>query len=215
MIDYSVYLQPNPIDETAAPKAYAKAQMRELMTFTKFVNHIANHNGVFSRGTVKGVLSDAVACLVEQLLEGKKIQLGELGDFWISLNSTGAETMESFSSSNIKEVNIIFTPGADFENLRGRAEFNLVASRVAQAATLKAEKTGGTIVDLEAAREAAKPNGSGSGSNGSGSGNGGNSGGTTPSGGGDTPSGGGDTPSGGGSDTGGDTPSGEGGNGED
>ena len=165
MIDYSVYLQPNPIDETAAPKAYAKAQMRELMTFTKFVNHIASHNGVFSRGTVKGVLSDAVACLVEQLLEGKKIELGELGNFWISLTSTGAETMESFSASNIKEVNIIFTPGDDFENLRGRAEFNLVASRVAQAATLKAEKTGGTIVNLEAAREATRPNGSSSGSN--------------------------------------------------
>ncbi len=181
MIDYSVYLQPNPMDETAAPKAYAKAQMRELMTFTKFVNHIASHNGVFSRGTVKGVLSDAVACLVEQLLEGKKIELGELGNFWISLTSTGAETMESFSASNIKEVNIIFTPGEDFENLRGRAEFNLVASRVAQAATLKAEKTGGTIVDLEAAREAAKTNGSSSGS-GSGStetGNNGNTGNNT------------------------------------
>lgn len=162
MIDYSVYLQPNPMDETAAPKAYAKAQMRELMTFTKFVNHIASHNGVFSRGTVKGVLSDAVACLVEQLLEGKKIQLGELGNFWISLTSTGAETMESFSASNIKEVNIIFTPGEDFENLRGRAEFNLVSSRVAQAATLKAEKAGGTIVDLEAARLAAR---AGAGSN--------------------------------------------------
>ena len=164
MIDYSVYLQPNPIDETAAPKAYAKAQMRELMTFTKFVNHIASHNGVFSRGTVKGVLSDAVACLVEQLLEGKKIQLGELGNFWLSLTSTGAETMESFSASNIKEVNIIFTPGEDFENLRGRAEFNLVSSRVAQAATLKTEKTGGTVVDLEAARAAARPSGSDSGS---------------------------------------------------
>lgn len=162
MIDYSVYLQPNPMDETAAPKAHAKAQMRELMTFTKFVNHIASHNGVFSRGTVKGVLSDAVACLVEQLLEGKKIQLGELGNFWISLTSTGAETMESFSASNIKEVNIIFTPGEDFENLRGRAEFNLVSSRVAQAATLKAEKAGGTIVDLEAARLAAR---AGAGSN--------------------------------------------------
>lgn len=88
--------------------------------------------------------------------------MGELGNFWISLTSTGAETMESFSASNIKEVNIIFTPGEDFENLRGRAEFNLVSSRVAQAATLKAEKAGGTIVDLEAARLAAR---AGAGSN--------------------------------------------------
>ena len=164
MIDYSVYLQPNPQDETVAPKAYAKAQMRENMSFTKFVNHIASHNGVFSRGTVKGVLSDAVSCLVEQLLEGKKVQLGELGNFWVSLTSIGAENMETFSASNIKEVNIIFTPGEDFENLRSRAEFNLVASRVAQAATLKTEKTGGTTVDLEAARAAARPTGGNSGS---------------------------------------------------
>lgn len=176
MIDYSVYKQPNPMDETAAPKAYAKAQMRENMSFSAFVNHIASHNGVFSRGTVKGVLSDAVVCLVEQLLAGNKVQLGELGNFWISLTSVGAETLESFSASNIKEVNIIFTPGEDFVNLRDRATFNLVASRVAQAATLKAEKTGGTVVDLEAARLAARPtSGSNSGSSsGSGTETGGN-----------------------------------------
>lgn len=184
MIDYSVYLQPSPQDETAAPKAYAKAQMRENMSFSDFVNHIASHNGVFSRGTVKGVLSDAVSCLVEQLLEGKKVQLGELGNFWISLTSNGAETMESFSTSNIKEVNIIFTPGGDFQNLRSRATFNVVASRVAQAATLKAEKSGGTVVDLEAARTAARPsnsssNGSSSSSQSSGGANGSNAGGTS------------------------------------
>ena len=59
MIDYSVYMQPNPMDETAAPKAYAKAQMHELMTFEKFIDHIAKHNGVFTRGTVRGVVVDA------------------------------------------------------------------------------------------------------------------------------------------------------------
>ena len=101
---------------------------------------------------------NAVFCLVEQLLEGKKVQLGELGNFWVSLTSTGADTLENFSASNIKEVNIVFTPGVDFENLRSRATFNLVASRVAQAATLKTEKQGGTVVDLEAARAAARPN---------------------------------------------------------
>ena len=191
MIDYSIYLQSNPMDETAAPKAYAKAQMREIMSFSDFVSHIAGHNGVFSRGTVKGVLSDAVYCLVEQLLEGKKVQLGELGNFWVSLTSVGADSLENFSASNIKEVNIVFTPGEDFENLRSRATFNLVASRVAQAATLKTEKQGGTVVDLEAARAAARPSGSsgtntnntnGGGSSNDNSNNNDNNGGTTTNG---------------------------------
>jgi predicted histone-like DNA-binding protein len=170
MIDYSVYMQPNHMDETAAPKAYAKAQMRELMTFDKFINHIASHNGGFSRGMVKGIVSDTCSCIVEQLLEGKKVQFGELGDFWISLTSTGAESMEAFTAANITGVNIIFTPGVDFANLIKDAEFNVVASRVAQAATLKTEKAGGTTVDLAAAKAAARAN-SGSNSNSTDSGN--------------------------------------------
>ena len=49
-------------------------------------------------------------------------------------------------------MNILFTPGVDFENLINRAEFNPVASRAAQQATYKAEKAGETTVDLAAAK---------------------------------------------------------------
>ena len=142
---------PNQMNKKEAPKAYAKAQVKEVMTFRQFVAHIAEHGG-HKRGQVKGVLSDTCSCLVEQLLEGKKILLDDLGNFWISLTSMGAENCEAFTSKNITGVKIIFTPGEDFENLLGRAEFNLVASRFAQAATLKAEKAGETTVDLAAAK---------------------------------------------------------------
>ena len=142
---------PNQMNKEEAPKAYAKAQVKEVMTFRQFVAHIAEHGG-HKRGQVKGVLSDTCSCLVEQLLEGKKILLDDLGNFWISLTSMGAENCEAFTSKNITGVKIIFTPGEDFENLLGRAEFNLVASRSAQAATLKAEKAGETTVDLTAAK---------------------------------------------------------------
>lgn len=156
MIDYSVYMLPNPVKPNAAKKAYAKPQMRELMSFSMFVEHIASHNGVFSRGTVRGVIIDMCECLVEMLLEGKKVQMGELGNFWISLSSDGAESIDKFTATNIKAVNIIFTPGSDFENLLNRAEFNVVSSRVAQVALLKAEKAGEKTVDIEAAKAALK-----------------------------------------------------------
>ena len=61
--------------------------------------------------------------------------------------------MEKFSEDNIKEVNINFNPGVEFMNLRPKAEFRLVASRIAQAAVLKAEKAKETTVDLEAAKK--------------------------------------------------------------
>lgn len=142
---------PNPIDADAAPKAYARAQVKEVMSFRSFVQHIAEHGG-HNRGKVKGVISDMCECLVEMLLEGKKVQLDELGDFWLSLTSSGAENCQKFTASNITGVNILFTPGVDFENLIGRATFNPVASRIAQAATLKAEKSGEGTVDLNAAK---------------------------------------------------------------
>ena len=179
---------PNPIHPEKGSLAYAKAQVNEVMSFRKFVQHIADHGG-YTRGKVKGVLSDMCTCLVEMLLEGKKIQLDELGDFWISLSSDGAESCEKFTADNIKAVNIVFTPGVDFENLLSRAEFETVASRSAQAATLKTEKTGKSTVDLEAAKKKpttdkeegsgdTKPSGKGDNTQGGGSENGGENAGT-------------------------------------
>lgn len=152
MINYSTYLWKNPLDEESVKKAYARNQVSKVMSFDEFVKHIADHNGVFTRGTVKGVVSDTCTCLVEQLLNGRKVCFGELGVFGISITCEPAETMEKFTAANIKEVNILFTPGEDFENLRSRAEFVPVPSRIAQAATLKAEKAGEGTVDLAGAK---------------------------------------------------------------
>ena len=163
MIDYSVYMMTPTYSKDETPKAYAKNQVSEIWSLEKFAKHISDHNGVYSRGTVKGVISDMCECLVEQLLNGNKIQLGELGTFSISISSEGAESVEKFTAKNIKAVNILFAPGDDFENLIGRAEFNPVASRIAQKTTLKAEKAGEATVDLEAA----KRNASGSNNTGS------------------------------------------------
>lgn len=160
MIDYSVYMMTPTYSKDETPKAYAKNQVSEIWSLEKFAKHISDHNGVYSRGTVKGVISDMCECLVEQLLNGNKIQLGELGTFGISISSEGAESIEKFTSKNIKAVNILFSPGADFENLIGRAKFNPVASRVAQKATLKAEKAGEATVDLEAAKNKVNAGGS-------------------------------------------------------
>ena len=66
MINYSVYMLPNQMNKDEAPKAYAKNQVSEIWTLEKFSKHIADHNGVYSRGTVKGVISDMCECMVEQ-----------------------------------------------------------------------------------------------------------------------------------------------------
>lgn len=185
MIEYSVFLMTNYLKPEDGPKAYAKNQVREIWDLDKFSKHIASHNSGYSRGLVKAILTDMCDCLVEQLLNGNKIKLGSLGVFSISLSCEGAESIEKFSEDNIKSVNINFNPGVDFENLINQAEFKLVASRIAQAATLKAEKAGKGTVDLAEAKSkanASKDNTGGSKPS--------DDGGTTPSGGDSNPGGG-------------------------
>ena len=89
-----------------------------------------------------------VDCMREQLLEGKKIRLGDLGDFFIVLSSKGAEDADKFTAQNITDVKVLWEPGSEFKNLLADAEFNLVASRSAQAAVIKAIKVGKANVDL-------------------------------------------------------------------
>lgn len=137
--------------KTEKLNAFAVAQYADVMTIEKFARHIATHGCVYSRADISAILYLAVDCMREMLLEGRKIRLGDLGDFSVSLASKGAESADKFSSANITAVNVVWDCGQEFKNLVADAEFNLVASRSAQAALLKAIKAGSSVVDLNAA----------------------------------------------------------------
>lgn len=150
MINYSIVMRrKNVADKESEKLAYATAQYNSVMTLDKFAAHIASHGCVYSRADIAAVLTLAVDCLHEQLLAGQKIELGDLGAFYISLNCKGAETAEEFSPEvHVKRVRVRWEMGPKFLNLTQEAEFNLVANRATQAAVLKAVKAGETTVTL-------------------------------------------------------------------
>ena len=91
----------------------------------------------------------AVDCLREMLLNGYKVELGDLGNFYVSLNSTGTATAKDFDpDDHIKAVNVNWERGIEFLNLKESAEFNLVAIRSIQKKVMKAVKNGETTVSL-------------------------------------------------------------------
>ena len=134
--------------KTEKQNAFAISQYTDVMTIEKFAKHITSHGSVYSRADISAILYMAVDCMREMLLEGKKIRLGDLGDFSILLASKGAETADKFTAQNITNVKVQWDPGQQFKNLLDDAEFNLVASRSAQAAVIKAIREGKTNVDL-------------------------------------------------------------------
>ena len=134
--------------KTEQRKFFAVAQYAEVMDIGKFSKHIATHGCVYSHADIEAVLTIAMDHIHEQLLNGKKIRLGALGDFYLSLSSDGAEDASSFTARNITDVEVQWEPGPDFKNLIHNAEFNLVASRFAQVKLIKAVKEGKDSVDL-------------------------------------------------------------------
>lgn len=149
MINYSVSARPNPQDRDAAAKFYASPQVSENVSLNDFCKHIAGHGSVYSRADIQSVLTQAVDCMKEMLLDGKKLCLGDLGEFSIGLSSKGTATADEFNPAiHIKSVRVNWSPGATFLDLRQEAAFTLVANRRAQALLLKALSGGKTTVDI-------------------------------------------------------------------
>ena len=151
-LNYSIAMLPNPMEKSAPPRAYAKAQINGEMSLKELSKEVSNKCTVHS-ADVSAVLIATVETLLVALKEGKQVDFGELGKFRLQITSKGAMTAEEFTANNITGVNIQFVPGEDLQGIFQNMEFNLVASRYAQAALLRAQKKGETTVDISKPEE--------------------------------------------------------------
>ena len=149
MINYSVSARKNPRNRDEDPLFYANPQLTEVVSLEEFSNHISSHNSKYGKADVIAVLTESVDCLREMLLDGKKVQLGDMGSFSIGCFSRGAITAEDFTPSiHIKDVHVNWSPSSKFKDLKEACAWNLVASREAQQKLLKAIAAGETTVDI-------------------------------------------------------------------
>lgn len=154
MLDYSVSARVNPREKGAPPRFYASHQTNKIVSLDDFSRHIASHGCVYKRADIAAVLTMAVDCLREMLLNGYKIEMGDLGSFYISFSSEGTLTAKDFNPiHNIKSVNVNWQRGIDFLNMKEDAEFNLVAIRAVQKKVIKAVKNGDEVINLAEEQE--------------------------------------------------------------
>ena len=146
-VTYSVVPRINPRDKELPPKYYAQAQARGDVNIREMAERIQSTCTV-TKADVYAVLIASVESLLASLKAGKQVDFGELGKFRLQITSKGAVTAEEFTAANIKGVNIQFVPGDDLRTIFQDLQFNLVASRHAQAALLRAQKKGETTVDI-------------------------------------------------------------------
>lgn len=148
MINYNIVMLGNPAKPEEPKKAYSVAQYAEKMTLAEFSEHIADHKSVYDAEDVQAILGKAVKCLLEMLLAGRKVELGKLGDFSLTLQGKGTATAKEYNPDVcVEKVNVVWTPGKQFKNLKEKASFNFVASRDEQAEAKRRAKAQGTETD--------------------------------------------------------------------
>lgn len=109
-------------DAKSFGKFYGHVVSTKTMTYAELCKHMAEHNSVYGEDVCLGVANKLQSCMLEQLLEGKKVQFGELGTFYLSVKSTGANKEEDFNLGvNINGLFLCFAPSrTDVNNLSSK-----------------------------------------------------------------------------------------------
>ena len=111
-IIYDVYQNKNE-NNAAYGKYFGRIVHTETLNTRKLARHIADHGSVYTQDVVEGVLTKAEACIVEMLLESKKIKLEGLGTFYLMAENKkgGAVSIDKFNpKSSFKGLHIRFLP---------------------------------------------------------------------------------------------------------
>lgn len=102
MIRYKVYQNKSQTSPTRG-MWYARAVTEEMIDVDKLAEHMSRHNTPFSKGTIKGILVDAVNCIKELILDGKSVKINDLAIFSGGIITKPAKTIDEFSAAeNIK-----------------------------------------------------------------------------------------------------------------
>ena len=107
-------------------KWYAQIKSLETLNTRKLANHISEHGSIYTPDVVYGVLEKFRSCLVEMLLESKKVKIEGLGTFYCTLENqkNGAVKKEDFNvNKHLKALHIRFLPEQTTEENISSREF--------------------------------------------------------------------------------------------
>ena len=88
-------LKKNKNSKSAAyGKYFAYPVIEETVTLDGLAEHMASHNTPYSKGAIKGMLTDMVSCIKELLLEGKNVKIADLAIFSLGIKNNGGAVSE-------------------------------------------------------------------------------------------------------------------------
>ena len=111
---------------TAYGKWFAQIKTLETLNTRKLASHISEHGSIYTPDVVYGVLEKFRSCLLEMLLESKKVKIEGLGTFYCTVENQkgGALKKEDFNvNKHLKALHIRFLPEQEQEQNISSREF--------------------------------------------------------------------------------------------
>lgn len=135
---YKLVLRPSEPGKKDSPKLYYAVSKSTGFTDLRRLCKLIAARSTVSSADVKAVLDNLNYILDLELQDGRIVQLGEFGNFRITVGSEGIEDKKKFSASMIRAPKIVFTPGFDLRETKKTMGYSLIVPEVE-----KADNSGG------------------------------------------------------------------------
>ena len=128
MQKYIIMSRKNLLKPDEAPKYYAVARSGRKVTVKEVCKRISERSS-YSKGELEGCIGEFLLEIVNVLEEGNIVQMGDLGNFRMSIK-TGipTETVKEFNASCIEKGKVLFYPGNDLRKLCKTMDYTLYTS---------------------------------------------------------------------------------------
>ena len=120
---FKLVLRPSKPGEKDSEKKFYAVSKTNGTSSMKTLCKLISARSTVSSADVKAVLDNLNFILDMELRAGRIVQLGEFGNFRLSLSSNGASDKKSFSQADVKGARVIFTPGASLRNTKKLVAF--------------------------------------------------------------------------------------------
>ena len=125
-------------------KWFAHGKTVEVLNTRKMAQHIAEHGSIYTPDVVFGVLEKFRSCLLEMLLNSRRVKIDGLGTFFTTIENEpgGAAKKEDFTpQKNLKALHIRFMPDQEAETNISSREF------IKKAEFVNAEAFAGQLIE--------------------------------------------------------------------
>ena len=89
-----------------AGKLYARVSYKQTLSVQDMAHHMAEHNTMFSEGSITGILIDFVKCVREQVLMGNTVKIDNLAIFKATVEANGLDVLYDAEQDKVASATI-------------------------------------------------------------------------------------------------------------